>query len=83
MGYKFTYFPRPIITDIKTVFEATFVELSLCIICGVLAYVSYGELLQIFLPFMIVALVCLFLTIHNIYTMVKGIVESRPVKEGE
>ncbi|WP_218352773.1 hypothetical protein [Alteromonas lipotrueiana] len=82
MGYKFTYFPRPIITDIKTVFEATFVELSLCIICGILAYVSYGELLQIFLPFTIVALACLFLTIHNIYVMIKDIKENRAGKGG-
>ncbi|WP_334032277.1 hypothetical protein [Alteromonas sp. P256] len=80
MTYKFKYFAQPVITNIKTVVEAAFMEFSFGVICAVFAYVSYGEIIQLFVACTLIAIVCFFLTIHNIYVMFK-IKKQQALKE--
>ncbi|WP_158971452.1 hypothetical protein [Paraglaciecola sp. L3A3] len=71
MSYKFKFFAQPIVTNIKTFVEVAFIEFSIGVICAFFAYTYYDGFIQVFVGCLLIALVCLFLTIHNIYVVLK------------
>ena len=66
MAYRLRFFAEPRISNIKTIYEAAFMELCIGIICSVLAYACYEVFIQLFIACVIIAIVCLALTIYNV-----------------
>ncbi|GLR70766.1 hypothetical protein GCM10007852_16740 [Agaribacter marinus] len=71
MSYKFKHFAQPIKTDIKNFYEMAPLEFSAGVICAGFAYVSYKEIIQLFIACTFVAAVCFVLTIYNILEVFK------------
>ena len=71
MSYKFKFFAQPIATNIKSVVEAAFLEFSVGVIAAMFAYYTYDLIIQLFVACLLISIVCLGLTLYNLYVMVK------------
>ncbi len=71
MPFKLNHYAQPIKTNVKSFAEVALLELSICVICGAFAYVSYGVIIQLFLSCLIISIVCFFLTVFNIFQFMR------------
>lgn len=77
MSVKLNHYAQPIDTNVKTCIEAGFIELFIGLICGAFAYYTYELILPLFVSTAIIAVVCLLLTIYNIYVVIQSLKAQR------
>ncbi|MEP7704772.1 hypothetical protein [Paraglaciecola sp. 25GB23A] len=73
MSVKITHYAQPITTNVKTFIEASFIEFFIGLICAAFAYFTYDEALVLFVSTGLIAVVCFFLTIYNIYGVIQDL----------
>lgn len=73
MSVKITHYAQPITTNVKTFIEASFIEFFIGLICAAFAYFTYDEALVLFVSTGLIAVVCFFLTLYNIYGVIQDL----------
>ncbi|MCF2946808.1 hypothetical protein L0668_01715 [Paraglaciecola aquimarina] len=80
MSVKVNHYARPISTNVKTFIESSFIEFFIGVICAVFAYFTYDYMIVLFLSTALIAVICLGLTIYNIYIIFQS-VSTTPVNQ--
>lgn len=78
MGYKINFFARPIDTGYQLNWESLLIELSLGVICAVMAVYGWntGMVLMAY-PAGFVALMCFGLVLYALFSFIVGKIKSR------
>ena len=71
MGYRFNIFVRPIETNYSVDWESLLIELSLGLICAIMALAGWrSDMLLMAIPASIVSIICLGMFFYTIITVV-------------
>ena len=71
MSIKITHYAQPVITNVKTCIERSFMEFFIGLICAGFAYFTHDKAIVLFVSTALIAVVCLLLTIYNIYVVIQ------------
>ncbi|MFT4940152.1 MAG: hypothetical protein ACI88A_003204 [Paraglaciecola sp.] len=72
MSIKITHYAQPVMTNVKTCIEASFIEFFIGLICAGFAYFTHDKAIVLFISTALIAVVCLLLTVYNIYVVIQG-----------
>jgi hypothetical protein len=78
VSIKITHYAQPINISVKTCIEASFIEFFIGLICAAFAYFTYNETLVLFVSTALIAVVCLVLTIYNVYGIIDHFLSQKP-----
>ena len=78
MSLKLNHYAQPVQTNVKSLAETAFIEFALGLIAGGFAWVSYDEIIQLFIGCLAVALTCFALTLMNIYSAYRMLRDNKP-----
>ena len=73
MSIKITHYAQPVNTNVKTYIEASFIEFFIGLICAGFAYFTYDKAIVLFVSTALIAVVCLLLTLYNIYLLIQDL----------
>ena len=71
MSIKITHFAQPVVTNVKTFIESSFMELFIGLICAGFAYFTHDKAIVLFVSTALIAVVCLLLTVYNLYVVIQ------------
>lgn len=81
MSIKLNHYAQPIKTNVKTRIEAGFIEFFIGLICAAFAYFTYDEAIVLFVSTALIAVICLLLTIYNMYGIMQDFSQQRRNRE--
>lgn len=82
MGYKIKHYAQPVKTNVKSIIEVILIEFSVGLICAGMAYWARDVEIRLAIGCLTVAIICLFLTIHNIVVSFR-IIKAKKLKAGD
>ncbi|MGQ8366197.1 hypothetical protein [Glaciecola sp. 1036] len=73
MPYRLKHYAQPVNVDARSRIDVFLLEFSVCLITGGMAYWARDVELRLFFGCLIVSLICLVLTLHNVYVIGKAL----------
>lgn len=80
MGYKIRHYAQPVTTNVSSILEVIAIEFSVWLICAGMAYWARDIEIRLAIGCLPVAIICLFLTLHNLYLVLKILRQRRKQK---